>query len=104
MRESARPNVPTYVIVLTAGPQAVTPVSTPLDTAAQPLFDSKAHVIVVGIGSQPDDRELRSIAERDRDMFRLLPAELQIQAPFLVVYMASQAGKMISIDLDCTRL
>lgn len=99
VRESARPNVPTYAIVLTAGRQAVTPVSTPLDRAAQPLLDSKARVIVVGIGSQTDDRELRSMAERDGDVFRLLPTELQIQAPLFVVYMASLAGKRIPIDL-----
>ena len=103
MRESARPNVLTYVIVLTAGRQAVTPVSTPIDRAAQPLFDSKARVIVVGIGSQTDNRELRSMAERDGDVFRLLPTELQIQAPLIVVYMACLAGKRIPIDLD-TRL
>lgn len=92
MRENARPDVQTYVFVLTAGRQAATPVSTPLDTATQPLLDSKARVIVVGIGSQPDDRELRSMAERDRDVFRLPPDELQQQAPLLLVYMATQAG------------
>lgn len=93
MRETARPGVPTYVILLTAGRQTSTPFSTPLDRAAQPLLDSSARVFVVGIGSRPDGKELRSMAEHDRDVFRVLPDELKQQAPLFVVYMASQAGK-----------
>lgn len=92
IRETARPEVPTYVILLTAGRQASTPFSTPLDRAAQPLLDSSARVLVMGIGSRPDGKELRSMAERDRDVFRLLPNELKQQAPLFVAYMASQAG------------
>lgn len=93
MRETARPGVPTYVILLTAGRQTSTPFSTPLDRAAQPLLDSSARVFVVGIGSRPDGKELRSMAEHDRNVFRVLPDELKQQAPLFVVYMASQAGK-----------
>lgn len=93
MRETARPGVPTYVILLTAGRQTSTPFSTPLDRAAQPLLDSSARVFVVGISSRPDGKELRSMAEHDRDVFRVLPDELKQQAPLFVVYMASQAGK-----------
>ena len=90
MRETARLDVPTYVILLTAGRQLF---STPLARAAQPLLDSSARVLVVGIGSRPDGKELRSMAEHDRDVFRVLPDELKLQAPLFVVYMASQAGK-----------
>lgn len=93
MRETARPGVPTYVILLTAGRQTSTPFSTPLDRAAQPLLDSSARVFVVGISSRPDGKELRSMAEHDRDVFRVLPDELKQRAPLFVVYMASQAGK-----------
>lgn len=93
MRETARPGVPTYVILLTAGRQTSTPFSTPLDRATQPLLDSSARVFVVGISSRPDGKELRSMAEHDRDVFRVLPDELKQQAPLFVVYMASQAGK-----------
>lgn len=93
MRENARAGVPTFVIFLTAGRQASTPFSTPLDRAAQPLLDSSARMFVVGIGSRPNERELRSMAERDRDVFRVLPDKLKQQAPLFVVYMASQAGK-----------
>lgn len=92
MRETARPEVPTFVILLTAGRQASTLFSTPLDRAAQPLLDSSARVLVIGIGSRPDEKELRSMAERDRDVFRLLPAELTQQASLFMVYMASQTG------------
>ena len=100
MRETARLEVPTYVILLTAGRQASTPFSTPLDRAAQPLLDSSARVFVVGIGSRPEGKELGSMAERDRDVFRVLPAELKQQAPLFVVYMASQAGKApVHVDL-----
>ena len=95
VRESARSDVPIFVIVLTTGRQAIMPVSTPLDRAAQPLLASNASLIVVGIGSQPSDKELRSMVERDRDVFRLLPSQLQAQVPLLVVYMASQAGTRI---------
>lgn len=92
IRETARSDVPTYVILLTAGRQASTPFSTPLDRAAQPLLDSSARVFVVGIGSRPSRQELRSMAEHDRDVFRVLPDELKQHAPLFVVYMASQAG------------
>lgn len=92
MRETARPEVPTFVFLLTAGRQVSTPFSTPLDRAAQPLLDSSARVLVIGIGSRPDEKELRSMAERDRDVFRLLPAELKQQASLFVVYMSSQTG------------
>jgi len=92
MRESARLDVPKYVILLTAGRQASTPFSTPLDRAAQPLLDSNARVFVVGIGSRPSGQELRSMAEHDRDVFRVLPDELKPHASLFVVYMASQAG------------
>lgn len=102
MRETARPGVPTYVILLTAGRQTSTPFSTPLDRAAQPLLDSSARVFVVGIGSRPDGKELRSMAEHDRDVFRVLPDELKQQAPLFVVYMASQAGKhWIIVSIFC---
>ena len=92
MRETARSDVPTYVILLTAGHQASTPFSTPLDRAAQPLLDSSARMFVVGIGSRLSGQELRSMAEHDRDVFRVLPDELKQHAPLFVVYMASQAG------------
>ena len=92
MRESARLDVPKYVILLTAGRQASTPFSTPLDRAAQPLLDSNARVFVVGIGSRPSGQELRSMAEHDRDVFRVLPDELKPHASLFVVYMASQVG------------
>lgn len=92
MRETARSDVSKYVILLTAGRQASTPFSTPLDRAAQPLLDSNARVFVLGIGSRPSGQELRSMAEHDRDVFRLLPDELKPHASLFVVYMASQAG------------
>ena len=93
LRKTARSNVPIYVIILTAGRQVVVPGSTPLGTAAKPLLDSKARLIVVGIGSQPDERELRSMARRDEEVFRIPPSELQLRAPFFVLYMASHEGE-----------
>lgn len=92
MRETGRSDVPTYVILLTAGRQASTPFPTPLERAAQPLLDSSARMFVVGIGSRPSGQELREMAEHDRDVFRVLPDELKQVAPLFVVYMASQAG------------
>lgn len=88
-----RSDVPVYVILLTAGRQVVTSGSMPLSIAAQPLLDSKARLIVVGIGSQPNDRELSSMVKRDNDVFRILPSELQLRAPSFLLYMASQVGK-----------
>lgn len=100
IKETARSDVPTYVILLTAGRQASTPFSTPLDRATQPLLDSSARVFVVGIGSRPSGQELRSMAEHDRDVFRVLPDELKQHAPLFVVYMASQAGiYLISVSI-----
>lgn len=91
--ESTRSDIPVYVILLTAGRQVVAPGSMPLSIAAQPLLDSKARLAVVGIGSQPNDRELSSMVRRDNDVFRILPSELQLRAPSFLLYMASQVGK-----------
>lgn len=96
MRERARPGVPTYVIVLTGGRQSVTSVPTPVNRAAQPILNSNARLIVVGVGSRVDYQELRSMAERDGDVFRFSPDELQQQARLFVVYMTSQEGKIIT--------
>ena len=95
MRERARPGVPTYVIVLTGGRQS-TSVPTPLNRAAQPLLNSNARMIVVGVGSRVDYQELRSMAERDGDVFNFSPDELPQQAPLFVVYMTSPEGKIIT--------
>lgn len=92
LRETARSDVPTYVILLTAGRQASTSFPTPLDRAAQPLLDSTARMFVVGIGSRPDENELHSMAERNRDVFRFPSAKLKQEATSFVIYMASQAG------------
>lgn len=95
MRERARPGVPTYVIVLTGGRQS-TSVPTPLNRAAQPLLNSNVRMIVVGVGSRVDYQELRSMAERDGDVFKFSPDELPQQAPLFVVYMTSPEGKIIT--------
>lgn len=92
LRETARSDVPIYVIFLTAGRQASTAVSTPLDRAAQPILDSTARMFVVGIGSRPEEMELFSMVERSRDVFRFPSEKMKEEVPLFVINMASQTG------------
>ena len=92
LRETARSDVPIYVVFLTAGRQASTAVSTPLDRAAQPILDSTARMFVVGIGSRPEEMELFSMVERSRDVFRFPSEKMKEEVPLFVINMASQTG------------
>ena len=41
---------------------------TPLDRASQPLRDANANILVIGIGKQPDIRELNLITKNPQDV------------------------------------
>ena len=56
-----RPNAAKIVILITTGLQAQVFGMTPLDEASRPLRDANANVVVIGIGKEPDSRELNLI-------------------------------------------
>ena len=56
-----RPNAAKIIILITTGQQAQVFGMTQLDEASQPLRDANANVVVIGIGKEPDSRELNLI-------------------------------------------
>lgn len=56
-----RPNAAKIIILITTGLQAQVFGRTPLDEASRPLRDANANVVVIGIGKEPDSRELNLI-------------------------------------------
>ena len=91
--EGSREGVLKVVIVLTTGPQAKPPGSRALDETAQSLRDGGASVYVIGIGSQPDIQELKTIAGRESHVFLATSSELKAQAPYIGIHIASAAGE-----------
>lgn len=56
-----RPKAAKIIILITTGRQAQVFGMTQLDEASQPLRDANANVVVIGIGKEPDSRELNFI-------------------------------------------
>ena len=61
-----RSNAAKIVILITTGRQAQVFGMTPLDEASQPLRDADANLVVIGIGKEPDSRELNLITENPK--------------------------------------
>ena len=67
--KQARANLPKVLIVLTDGQQSSDPRATPLEEAVLPLLQLGVKVLAVGVGSDVSRDELRSIVEKDEDVF-----------------------------------
>ena len=64
----SRPSAAKIVVLITTGPQSEALDITPLDRASQPLRDANANILVVGIGKNPDVRELYQITKNPQDV------------------------------------
>lgn len=62
----SRPTAAKIVVLITTGLQAQVFGMTPLDEASQPLRDANANVLVIGIGKEPDIRELNLITKNPK--------------------------------------
>ena len=64
----SRPSAAKIVVLITTGRQAQVVGMTQLDRASQPLRDANANILVIGIGKQPDIRELNLITKNPQDV------------------------------------
>lgn len=62
----SRPTAAKIVVLITTGLQAQVFGMTSLDEASKPLHDVNANVVVIGIGKEPDVRELNLITKNPK--------------------------------------
>lgn len=83
--------------MITTGLQARVLDRIPLSRASQPLRDANAHVLVIGIGKQPDVRELNLITRNPQDV-KIIPSpkEVIINVHLLARRLIKEANKETS--------
>lgn len=93
LRQS-RPSAAKIVVLITTGRQAQVLGMTPLDRASQPLRDSNANILVIGIGKQPDIRELNLISKNPQNV-KIIPSpdEVIINVHLLSRQLRREANK-----------
>ena len=64
----SRPSAAKIVVLITTGRQAQVIGMTTLGRASQPLRDANVNILVIGIGKQPDIRELNLITKNPQDV------------------------------------
>ena len=73
----SRPTAAKIVVLITTGLQAKVSGMTPLDEASKPLRDANANVIVIGIGKEPDARELNLITQNPKAV-KIIPTPEEV--------------------------
>lgn len=68
-RGGTRPGLPKLMVILTDGVQTPDPDAIPLSEAVIPLQNKGVTIFAVGVGSKINHNELRSMVQRDDDVF-----------------------------------
>lgn len=77
----ARRGLPKVLVLITSGKRGS---GNPLDVASEPLKATGAKSFIVAIGNAPNIRDLRSVVDKDSDIFRVpsFPSLLLIEGSF----------------------